>query len=146
MRFIATDDKELSLSLIESALKQADPRYAISDRSVRPRETGVVTHGGSPYAQIEINRPKDGLFEEEIEELQEAAKEARGVGRKTVLQALAEAKATLALQVLWQDRDTEQTLSMLDPLWNWLLANRSGLVQADGEGWYKGRELILRVE
>jgi hypothetical protein len=36
-------------------------------------------------------------------------------------------------------------LGLLSPLWDWLLANRSGLIQADGEGFYEGRNLILEL-
>jgi len=40
-------------------------------------------------------------------------------------------------------RTAEQTLELLSPLWEWLLANRRGLIQADGEGFYDGQHLIL---
>ena len=30
-------------------------------------------------------------------------------------------------------------------MWHWLTANRQGLIQADGEGFYQGEELVLDV-
>lgn len=46
-----------------------------------------------------------------------------------------EAEATIAYK--------SRTLDRLVPLWTWLQANRRGLIQADGEGYYDGQELIM---
>ena len=116
------------------------------DRSQRPREVDVLTYGGALYGQMEINRPGDDLFLGEIEEPKEEAEEGAAKGRKTVLKALAETKAIVAIQVLWQDREAEGTLQKIDPIWLWLFANRSGLLQVDGEGWYDRSGLILKLE
>ena len=52
----------------------------------------------------------------------------------------------VAVRVLDQGREPEETLAKLDPLWQWLLANREGLLQAEGEGYYGATGLILQVE
>ena len=145
MRYISTDEREITIPSLESVLKRVDPRYSITNVQKTPRESGNLMYGGEIYGQIEINRPGDELFEEEVEELKEFLSESRGK-KKTVLQTLTNAKTIVAVQVLWQDRDTEQTLIRIDPLWDWLFNNRRGLLQADGEGYYDSSGLILQEE
>src|SRR5262249_17915554 len=109
MRFISTDETETTRSILEQALQQADPRYSIT-------ESGQLRHGDDLYGLVEINLPDDGLFEEELSELKESVEEARGTTRADVLKTLNEAKAIVAVQVLWQGRKPEPTLQKIDPL------------------------------
>lgn len=139
MRFITTDENETTLSTLEEALKQIDPAYSIT-------ASGELTHGDDLYGVIEINRPGDELFDEEIEELREIVEDVRGKRRADVLKTLGEATAIIAVQVLWEDRQPEATLEKLNPLWQWLFSHRTGLLQADDEGYYDARGLVLRVE
>ncbi len=139
MRYIVTDDAEITLSTLERVLKEIDPAYAIT-------ESGELKHGSGLYGVIEINRPGDGLFDEEIVELKEFVKESRGKKRAAVLRVLDDARAIIAVQVLFQDRDTEETLDKINPLWEWLFSHHKGLLQADGEGYYDHAKLILEVE
>ncbi len=138
MRYILTDDRETTLSEIETGLKQVDPDYSIGDGE-------TLMYGDELYGEIEINVPGDGLFEAEVEELKEEIKDNRGRNKTTVLEALQKARAIVAVRVLWQDRETEQTLDKIDPLWEWLFDNREGLLQADGEGYYSQSKHILKV-
>ena len=140
MRYIAVDEREITLPLLESALKQIDPAYAIVDVL---GESGALTCSGELYGLIEVNRPGDGLFDEELDALEEFLEEAHREGRATVLETLHNARAIVAVQVLWQGRETEDTMSKLDPLWDWLPANRQGLLRVDGEGYYDNSRLIL---
>lgn len=142
MRFFVAGAEEISLSTIEIALKQVDAAYAITDRISGQREAGMLVYENGAYGQVEINRPGDGLFEEEIEEFREGAEEAASAGEARVLEVLEAAKAIVAVQVLFQERETEATLRRIDPLWLWLFENRGGLLQVDGEGWYDRSELI----
>lgn len=137
MRYIVTDEQRVSLSEIERALRAIDPHYLVGD--------GDLKHDDGLYGQLEINQPGDGLFEEEVDELKAELEDTRGKAKKKVEAVLENAKAVVAIQVLWQDRDIEETLKKIDPLWKWLFANRQGLLQADGEGWYDASGLILRV-
>jgi len=143
MRFISTDEQEITLSLLESALKLVDPQYSIANVHKTPREFGDLMHGNDIYGQIEINQLGDNLFEEELEELKEFLSEGKGKKKKAVLKALTNTKTTVAVEVLWQKRDAEQTLSKIASLWNWLFTNRSGLLQVDNEGYYDSSGLIL---
>src|SRR6267142_555027 len=88
MRFITTDATETTSSILEQALKETDPQYSIG-------ESGELKHGDDVYGVVEVNRPGDGLFEEEIGELKEFVKDARGKRKADVLRTLDEATAIL---------------------------------------------------
>ena len=53
---------------------------------------------------------------------------------------------TVALRVLYQGRESEQTLTKIDPLLVWLMMHREGMLHVDGEGFYEGEELIFEME
>ncbi len=138
-RFISTDTTETTLSILERALKETDSQYSIA-------ESGELKHGDDVYAVIEVNRPGDGLFEEEIGELKEALDDIRGKRKGEVVKTLSEARAIVAVQVLFADGNSEATFQKLDPLWVWLISHRKGLLQADDEGYYAKTGRILKVE
>lgn len=146
MRFVVADDKDISLSVINSGLKEKDAAYSV-EFDDDADDAGDLTYNGDIYGTLEINRPGDGLFDEEIEELQEFLEDAEGERKSEVLQTLNDAKAIVALQVLQQGRATdEETLVRIDLLWEWLFANYKGLMQADAEGYYDASGLVVKVE
>jgi hypothetical protein len=143
MRYIVTDDREVTLGLLESELQQID-NYRI-ERDADDETLGDLMHENALYGRIELCRPGDGLFEEEIEDLKGFIAEVEGDRKNDVLNVLNSAKTMVVVQVLDQGRRTEETLVMIDPLWTWLIENRQGLMQADGEGYYENQQLILEV-
>jgi len=144
MRFISVDEREISLSILESALKQKSAAYLI-ERDEESDASGVLTYDGDVYGEIEVNHAGDEIFEEEIEELRGDVEEALGARKPEVLNVLRRAKVIVAVRVLWQGRESEETLEKIDPLWEWLFANREGLQQAGGEGYYDAAGLVLEV-
>ena len=144
MRFIVTVERDVSLSVFESALKQVDSAYLI-ERDEESDSEGLLKCGDDVYGQIELNRPGDGLFDGEIEELKGFVDNSEGAKQSEVLNVLGQAKAIVAIRVLDQGRESEDTLMKIDPLWRWLFANRQGLLQAGGEGYYDASGLILAV-
>jgi hypothetical protein len=143
MRYIVTDNRQVSLNVLETALRASDQRYSIKRSE---GESGELRHDDVLYGTIEVNAPPDQLFSAEVEELLEEVNGAEAGAKETVIDALKAARAIITIQVLWGDRTAEETLMKLDPLWDWLKANRKGLSQADGEGYYEARNLILRIE
>lgn len=139
MRFITTDSEETTPVVLHRALQKADSRYSIA-------ESGEIMLGDDVFGVVEVNLPGEELFEEEIEELKEFVEDVRGGRKKDVLKTLDAAKAIVAVQVLFGGRETDEVLEKLDPLWEWLMSNRKGLLQADGEGYYDQTGLILEVE
>ena len=146
MRFVVTDDGDVSLSKINAGLKQIDAAYLVEFDSDAD-DAGHLTHGGDTYGALEINRRGDGLFDQEIDELKQLLEASEGERKPEVSQVLSDAKVIIALQVLQQGRATdEETLARVDPLWEWLFANYKGLMQADAEGYYDASGLVHEVE
>jgi hypothetical protein len=145
MRFISVDEQDVSLGVLEAALKQTDAAYLI-ERGEEAGSAGALTYGGEVYGEIEVNRPGDSIFAEELEELEEFVGEAEGGRKPEVFGVLRRAKAIIAVRVSMRGGGNEETLEKIDPLWQWLTANREGLAQADGEGYYDASGLVLRVE
>jgi hypothetical protein len=144
MRFITADEQDVSLSTLEAALKEIDAAYLI-ERDDESDDEGVLTYKGEVYGQIEVNQFGDGLFDEEVGELTEFAEGAEGAAKSGVLGVLNRARAIVAVRVPDRGGESGEALEKLDPLWQWLLANREGLLQADGEGYYGATGLILQV-
>ena len=139
MRFITTDTAEMTHAIFEQVLKARDSQYSIA-------ESGELKHGDDVYGVVEINVSGDDVFEEELGELREFVGEVRGKRKADVLKVLDEASAIVAIQILFGDRKWEATLQKLDPLLEWLVFNRKGLLQVDDEGYFDQTGRILKVE
>lgn len=142
MRFIVTGEQPVTVADARQAFTAGGPDYRFEEG---PSEL-TVSHGDSRVADITFNAPGDSLFDEERDELVELVEEARGRRKREVLEALRAARQILAVQVLFGGDDVDTTLRRIDPLWAWLTSNRTGLIQADGEGYYGEGKLILKVE
>ena len=143
MRYIAADERSIGLADIRKGFAEAGTEYEVDGEE--PEAT--ISYQGKPIGHVTLNVPGDGLFEEERDELIELVEggdDAPTRGR--VVSTLRIARAIVAVQVLFGDGDTDETLDRLVPLWTWLQANRRGLIQADGEGYYDGPKLILSLE
>jgi hypothetical protein len=146
MRFILTDDSQITLSDIEKGLKKQNALYLIK-RQNNPEqyEFGEFYLGEELLGEIEINKTEGDQFSEEIDEFIEDIQALPKRKTKKVLRFLKECKAIICLRVLWQKRETEATLQMIDPLWDWLFEHRKGIVQADSEGYYTQNKCILNL-
>ena len=143
MRYIISDDRPVSLEDIRAAFAQAGTGYEVDGEEAE----ATIAYEGKPIGHVTLNVPRDGLFDEERDELIEFAQDGDDESAKDrVVNTLRSARAIVAVQVLFGDGDTDLTLDALVPLWTWLQANRRGLIQADGEGYYDGQELILALE
>lgn len=140
MRYVVSDDRPIGIEDIRSAFGTG---YELDGDD---SET-TIAYAGRPIGQVTLNVPGDGLFDEERDELIEFVEDEDDQPAKgLVIQTLRNARAIVAVQVLFGNDDTDGTLDSLGPLWTWLRANRRGLMQADGEGYYDGGQLILPLE
>jgi len=142
MRYIVVDERPVTLTDVQTALSEPDGDYVVDGEETE----ASVSFRGQVVGHLTLNVPGDGLFDEERDELVEFADEGDARGKRRVLDALRRARGIVAVQVLFGDGDPERTLGALDPLWRWLHVNRRGLLQADGEGYYDGQELIFELE
>ncbi len=141
MRYLITEDKSVSLDSIEVGLRTQDQTYRILREA--DGSTGDLLHGGVVYAQIEINRPGDEIFDEDIAELRALLPPPPEAGR--VHDALDHTTAMVAVEIGWQGLDPEDLLDNIDPLWEWLEREYRGLLQVDSEGFYEGDEHLLAL-
>jgi hypothetical protein len=139
MRFIVADERPITLADVHTVLSKVSADYEVDGEGM----DATVSLRGHRVGHLTLNVPGDGLFDAERAELVEFAEAGDGAGKSRVIDVLRAARQIVAVQVLFGDGDTERTLAALDPLWHWLHANRSGLLQADHEGYYDGNELIL---
>lgn len=58
MRFLLEDDRALSLDMIMAGLRAIDPGFVLSAGS-------DLTRDGELLAQLEVNLPGEGVFEDE---------------------------------------------------------------------------------
>jgi hypothetical protein len=142
MRYISADSQPLELGELGKALTNQDPAY----RLLFEENEGTLHYGETLIGHLELNLPGDGIFDEELAELREFAADADGAAQSPVPAVLNRASAVLAVRVLHGTGEAETTLQRLDPIWAWLFEHRRGLMQADGEGYYDSRGLVLLVE
>lgn len=146
MRFFDGSADPLSLRDLESALKQVNDSYRIELSEKSSGSFGHLFLGDDVYAELEVNVPGDEMFDEELDELLAELQEAENPNRPRVEQVLKDARRVIAIGVLWQAREVEPTLKVIDPIIDWLTRTRQGLLQADGDGYYEKGELVLVVE
>jgi hypothetical protein len=144
MRFFDVSAEALNLRDVDSALRQVDPAYRVEIIDGTSELQGELHYADGLYGEIEINRPGDDLFDAEIEEQLESLEEAEG-DSAFVAATLRAANRSVVVRVLSQGRESHDTLVRIDPLWAWLFNARSGLLQADGEGFYDSQGVVLEV-
>jgi hypothetical protein len=143
MRYIVADDRPVALEDVRRAFAEGGAAHQIDGDEAE----ATISYEGKAVGHVTLNVPGDGLFDDERGELIEFAQEGEDESaKKRVVDTLRAARAIVAVQVLFGDGDTDRTLDRLTPLWTWLQANRRGLIQADGEGYYDGEALILALE
>jgi hypothetical protein len=145
MRFFDTEPQPLYISEIRAALHEIDPAFEIDDGS-DALGSGYLVYADALHAEISIDGPGSDDFERERDSILVEIMRSHGARRAEVEHVLRTAHRQICLRVRWGDRSPETTLSRLDVLWDWLFAHRSGLLHAEGEGFYDGEELILAVK
>ncbi len=142
MRFLVTDSRKLDLPTIISGLaKKKDRKYRINPSGT---DAGELYLGNELLGELEINRRGTDLADSELAELEEELEAVDGAA--AARKVLKKARTIVALRVLWQGREVEPTMEMLDPVWDWFFETRDGLLQADGEGYYDADGLIIEIE
>ena len=141
MRYISADERPLNLTAMGEALSAIDPRYRM--RPTDLDDLVEVVYDDKMYGQIEINGTDDELFEDDISAFIEMIGEATTQEERLVTSTLTAATQIIAVEMFWEGTDSEATFALFDPLWDWLFANRRGILQADSEGFYSADGLLV---
>ncbi|MCB9457637.1 MAG: hypothetical protein H6671_16750 [Anaerolineaceae bacterium] len=141
LRFITTSQQAITVPVIAAALQALDPAYTLAGDQV----DGIadLLHGETFCGVLEINRPGDDIFEDDLREFRDMVGTGETEAERRVLAVLANAQAMVAVEAIWLGTDSASVLGRLDPLWDWLFAHYPGLLQADNEGFYDADDLIL---
>src|SRR5262245_5402646 len=106
MRFFDTKTPALTLKSLTSGLRRLDRKFGL--------DSGQLTYDGVAFAQIEISRPGDGIFEDEMADFRERVEAKRGTkgadAKAKVLATLDSAKRTVVVRV----GDHDDALELLD--------------------------------
>lgn len=141
LRYFVADEAEINLTLLQEVLKEVSAAYEI--RLDEVETIGDLTYDGRFCGQIEINFPGEEIFEDDLMEFKALVGPDHDPGAEVVLSILETTQAIIAVEAFWEGDDAENTLAVLDPLWDWLFTHRKGILQADGEGYYDHDGLIL---
>ncbi|MEZ6056906.1 MAG: hypothetical protein R3C01_09380 [Planctomycetaceae bacterium] len=143
MRFFLLDGPPLSLDGITAALTARNASFSVKPLT---SDSGNLFRDDELLGQLEVNLPGTDLADEELEEFRERVSK-KGKGNKSrILAALDRVQAIVSLGILWQGRSTDDTLDMILPLWITLHKHGTGLLQADGEGFYDNTgDLIYEI-
>lgn len=114
-------------------------------------QVGVLYKKGKLPILLEVNRADSGsddgsLLREEIEEFLEFLEDSpRNPGRRKVEAHLRATTFVVAVQLATSDIDDDGYTALSNVL-GYFVDHNGGLIQADGEGFYEGETLIVRVE
>jgi hypothetical protein len=139
MRFFIEGDRVPSGEYLEELFEEAGVGFQFAD--------GVLFRDDEDFAVIEVNRRGEALFDDELREFREAlAQIQESPGKERVTRCLDSAGSIVSVQVLFGGRDADETLEALDPLWDTLFTDFSGLMQADDEGFFDADDQVLEVD
>lgn len=141
MRFLITDPGPVDLADLAKFLRGVNRKYQFEHDS----EGGTVSLAGEEIASIEINTPGDGTFDDELAMLENSASEGSGTGEARVADALATVQTLFTVKIPGSAGRQDGARDNLDPVWEWLFANRKGLLQADAEGYSDEAGMIFEV-
>ncbi|MBL8134481.1 MAG: hypothetical protein JNL42_21655 [Anaerolineae bacterium] len=140
-RFLATQDCDLTLTTLESLFRRSDNQFSIRVEAAAPN-AGELLYGSSVVADIEINRPGEQVFDEDIIDLIEMLEGIDESGDRVVAR-LGEVRLMVALQLT---EEGHASYDQIDPLWNCLFETCDGILQVDDEGYYDSEGVVLALD
>jgi hypothetical protein len=141
MRFFVISTASVSLYQLEEAMQRVDARYRLANTDIP--DIADLLFDDTLLAVLEINRPGDDMFEDDLAEFDEIVGPDSDPATVRVREVLQQTKALVVAEVFWEGTEADAALEKLDPLWNWLFQNVRGLAQADTEGFYDSSGLVL---
>lgn len=144
MRYVTRDDHRLSLERLEAGLHQSNQNYRLTRVRADDRCADLIW-SDERLGELTIYRKQDAEFAKALALMRDRTLRSSG-DLDTVIELLDEAKALVALEVVWEDREAEITQELLDPLWTLLGARWDGLLEIEGDGWHDPIGQILKYE
>lgn len=147
MHFFFTDHGDFYWNDLSESLKATDPQYDVVGDSPNVE----LRYGSGLYGRMELISPidREWISElcDEIDRTYAHFREGRiedEFDSQQIRLILNDAESALEINVVWQDRQAEDTLRRIDPIWEWLFNRRSGAIY-DGSGWYSKEGRIAPI-
>lgn len=125
IRYVLTTSEAISLPELEKALQEVNASYCI--------DGDILLLDDEEFGQIDIRSRGDRIFASDLRQLQQFASEKQN--RASLLPILQQAESIVTVQPIWS-REDEETLAVIEPLFDWLLANRRGLLAIEGGSFF----------
>ncbi len=130
VRFFA--ESPITLKALSTGIKSINPQYKV--------DGGDLMAGTDVLAEITVDSAGSDLFDEELNARLGAVQQIGGDVAQWVSGRLRGAKSIVAIKV-----DPAVNWDLLAPLWTTLANMATGLMQVDGQGFYDGANLVLRM-
>ncbi len=142
-------NKVLNWSESDGYQLKVDPRFALMDLdSPNWKQTGLLYEVGEPPFLCEVDHKDDSdtsLVRQEVRHFEELLAAAGNTeGQHKALQHIRQTEYIVSIQTP-SDFD-EQGSDVLSSLLTYFIRYCAGMVQVDGEGFYDGDELIVKLE
>jgi hypothetical protein len=141
MRFVLTDGDAPTLEAIEGMLKQRKPQYSIV------REPGATVgdlfYRDEVYGEIGATSSTDETTAQYLVYLAELLPNAEEGDQAAVEVVLKKATGVVHFEFPTEEEPSAMAQDIIDPLWQWLYANRSGLLQVDDIGYFDKNGRVL---
>ncbi|MBK8025718.1 MAG: hypothetical protein IPK19_31085 [Chloroflexi bacterium] len=140
-RYLVTVDCDLTLAALEELFRRSSDQFSIHGEEASPN-AGDLLYGSSILGDIEINRPGEEVFDEDLDEQREIL-DSIEEGTEYVRSVLERVKLMVALQLT---EEGHGAYDQIDPLWDLLFENCDGLLQVDDEGFYDSEGVVLALD
>ncbi|MCI0571352.1 MAG: hypothetical protein L0Y66_11410 [Myxococcaceae bacterium] len=144
LRYLGTDPRVPSFSALAVALQRADARFKLVANPAAVSSEARVVYGRKAVAALSLGQRE--RFTAQLTDLEERVREQAGRAGEAVLQRLGDVRWVLLVELLGGGIDAEATLARLDPLVSWVMAEREGMLQVDGEGFYDASGPLLALD
>jgi hypothetical protein len=130
VRFFA--ESPITLKALSTGVRAIDPQYKI--------DGGDLMVGTDVIAEIGVDSAGSDLFVEDLNAQLGAVQQIGGDAAQWVSNRLRGVHSIVAIKV-----DPNTNWDLLGPLWSALHSLATGLTQVDGQGFYDGSNLIVRM-
>ena len=130
VRFFA--ESPITIKALSTGIKAVNPQYKV--------DGGDLMVGSDIIAEITVDSVGSDLFVEELNARLGAVGQLGGEAAQWVGARLQGAQSIVAIKI-----DPATNWDLLGPLWATLSSLATGLTQVDGQGFYDGSNLVMRM-
>jgi hypothetical protein len=153
MRSFCTSDEVPPLRHVLEWARAAGVELSLAgppDADASDWDAAEIAYGSEtqPVMLVEVNRAeRDAVFADELDEFRESLEDAKvSPAKRSVLEQLDATRTIVAVQLLLGGGQGERALDAASTLLRFFVEHCGGMIQADGEGFYEGEQLLVQLE